>query len=115
MARYKAGETVWVLYEGKYRRQILKVEVVNCWTESVNIWYKLPSGAKHTQLFHYVDRTRNGLIDKLIKDIQIEFVRSTDEISAQIKALNQKMLEIEAEYNSELDFLNAQKEDGDGN
>ena len=114
MARYKVGETIWVLHETKYRKQFRKVEVVNCWTESTNVWYKLPNGEIHNALFHYADKTRKGLIDKLINDLDNEFVKDTDEIREQIRALNQKMLDIEARYNSELDFLKTQRE-GDGN
>ena len=119
MEQYKVGETVWVLHEGGFKREIVQVKiskvVIGKNTNNIAyVWYHY-NGELEGVHVDEVDYSHEQLIDKLICDNTKKFNERTDQIRDEIKALNQKMLELESEYNSELDFLNAQKENGDGN
>ncbi len=119
MEQYKVGETVWVLHQGQFKREIVqvkisKVDIAKYTNHVVYIWYYYNDELEGVQA-DKVDIHRDGLIYKLMCENTRKFNDRTNKIRDEIKALNDKMLLIQQKYEADLDFLNAQKEDGDGN
>lgn len=115
MSHYKKGETIWVFSEGEFKNEIVQAKVLTHDNSIEFVTYRSKNDRERGAFTWHIHRSRKALIDKLINELNKQFVEDTDYLRGAIKQLNDKMLAIEAKYETKLDFLNAQKEDGDGN